>query len=61
MTAQEATEELYRIYGGTNAAADAVGISRVTISRIRAGYLLPSPSLLAHLERELARIQRYAT
>lgn len=59
MTAQQTVEELCTIYGGTNAAAEAVGISRVTIGRIRSGHLMPAPSLAAHLDRELVRIRRY--
>lgn len=59
MTSQQTSEKLCTIYGGTNSAAQAVGLNRVTFSRIRAGHLIPSPSLAAHLERELARIERY--
>jgi hypothetical protein len=59
MTSQQTAEKLCTIYGGTNAAAQAVGISRVTFSRVQMGALHPSPSLAAHLERELVRIERY--
>jgi hypothetical protein len=37
MTAKEAAERLQTIYGGANAAARALGISRVTFVRVRNG------------------------
>lgn len=58
-TPQEVATRLAEIYGGTNATAQAVGISRVTIGRILSGHITPSKSLAAHLERELVRIERY--
>ena len=53
MTAQEAANQLATIYGGTNAAANAVGIGRVSFSRIKSGQVQPGPALEASLKKAL--------
>lgn len=58
MTPQETVEQLCTIYGSTNDAAEDVGISRVTISRIRAGKIVPNKTLTNHLTHKLNEIER---
>ncbi len=56
---QQTVEELCTIYGGTNAAADATGISRVTIGRIRSGKIQAGKSLEKWLTKQLEYIRGF--
>lgn len=57
MTAQETAARLATIYGGTNAAARAIGINRASLSRIISGQVQPGSSLEAHLTRALRQAE----
>ena len=57
MTAQETATRIATIYGGTNAAARAIGINRASLSRIISGQVQAGGSLEAHLARALRQAE----